>query len=56
MRFLTIAGANVTQDEWLCPTFDMLLDEQDGYRVCPRCTRDMRQGARKRRARRRQRR
>jgi hypothetical protein len=51
MRFLTISGPGVAQDEDFCPTCHVLLDERDGYKVCPLCQHDTRQQARQRRIR-----
>jgi uncharacterized Zn finger protein (UPF0148 family) len=43
MRFLTIGGPGVIQDEDFCPNCHTLLDERDGYKVCSLCQHDTRQ-------------
>jgi hypothetical protein len=51
MRFLTISGPGVVQDEDFCPNCHALLDERDGYKVCLLCQHDTRQGGVQRRIR-----
>ena len=51
MRFLTISGPGVAQDEDFCPNCHVIMDERDGYKVCPLCQHDTRQGATQRRIR-----
>jgi hypothetical protein len=34
MRFLTISGPGVAQDEDFCPNCHVIMDERDGYKVC----------------------
>jgi hypothetical protein len=51
MRFLTISGPGVAQDEDYCPNRHVLLDERDGYKICPLCRHDTRQGGQQRRLR-----
>jgi uncharacterized Zn finger protein (UPF0148 family) len=53
MRFLKISGPGVAPDEDFCPNCHVLLDERDGYKVCPLCHYDTRQEARQQRTRRR---
>jgi ribosomal protein S27AE len=48
MRFLTISGPGVAQDEDFCPNCHVLLDEREEYKVCPLCHYDTRQKARQR--------
>jgi len=52
MRFLTISGPGVTDDEAFCPHCHVRLDERDGYKVCHLCNYDTRQGVRQRRVKR----
>jgi hypothetical protein len=51
MRFLKISGPGVTQDDDFCLNCQVLLDERDGYKVCPLCKFDTRQRARRQRLR-----
>jgi uncharacterized Zn finger protein (UPF0148 family) len=51
MRFLTISGSGVAQDEDYCPNCHVLLDERDGYKVCSLCQYDTRQAGQQRRLR-----
>jgi hypothetical protein len=51
MRFLTISGPGVAQDEDFCPNCHTLLDGRDGYKICPLCRYDTRQGGTQRRIR-----
>ena len=53
MRFLTISGPGVAPEEDFCPHCHVLLEERDGYKVCPLCQHDTRQGAQHLRIRRR---
>jgi uncharacterized Zn finger protein (UPF0148 family) len=45
MRFLTISGPGVAHDEDFCPNCHTLLEDRDGYKICPLCQHDTRQGA-----------
>jgi hypothetical protein len=51
MRFLTISGPGVAQDEDFCPNCHVIMDERDGYKVCPLCRHDIRPGGTQRRIR-----
>jgi hypothetical protein len=51
MRFLTINGPGVAQDEDFCPNCHALMDDRDDYKVCPLCQHDTRQGGTQRRLR-----
>jgi uncharacterized Zn finger protein (UPF0148 family) len=42
MRFLTISGPGVAQDEDFCPNCHVIMDERDGHKVCPLCQHDTR--------------
>jgi uncharacterized paraquat-inducible protein A len=44
MRFLTISGPGVAQDEDFCPNCHALLEDRDDYKVCPLCQHDTRKG------------
>ena len=48
MRFLNISGPGVVPDEDFCPNCHVLLDQHDGYQVCPLCRYDTRQPRRRR--------
>jgi hypothetical protein len=51
MRFLTISGPGVANDEACCPHCHVMLEEQDDYQVCRLCHYDTRQHTRQRRVR-----
>ena len=55
MRFLNISGPGVMKDDDFCPNCHVLLDKGDGYKVCPLCHYDTRQGAQRQRVQRRRR-
>lgn len=49
MRLLTIDGPGLVQDEDVCPTCFVLLNEREGDKVCRLCQYDTRQGIRRQR-------
>lgn len=49
MRCLDIYGPGVVEDEAFCPNCHVLLDEQEGEKICHLCHYQMRQGGRNRR-------
>jgi hypothetical protein len=51
MRFLTISGPGVANDEAFCPHCQVMLDDRNGYKVCRLCRYDTRQHTRQRRIR-----
>jgi ligand-binding sensor protein len=45
MRFLQISGPGVANDEAFCPYCQVMLEDQEGYKVCRLCHYDTRQSA-----------
>jgi ligand-binding sensor protein len=43
MRFLQISGPGVANDEAFCPYCQVMLEDQEGYKVCRLCHYDTRQ-------------
>jgi hypothetical protein len=43
MRFLTISGPGVANDEEFCPNCHVMFEEREGYKVCRLCHDEMRQ-------------
>jgi hypothetical protein len=51
MRFLTISGPGVANDDEFCPYCQVMLEDREGYKVCRLCHYDTRQSAGQRRIR-----
>jgi uncharacterized Zn finger protein (UPF0148 family) len=51
MRFLKIEGPGVATEEDFCPNCHVLLEERNGFKVCPLCRYDTSRGGARRRIR-----